>query len=61
MRNGNWGYNVDRSSPNWTGRVLRQSRITGYWSESRQKDKIPLSAYVFGLIALVTFFVSAYV
>ena len=43
----NWGYSVDRSSSNWTGRVPRQSRITGEWRTYRVRQRrIPKSAYV---------------
>lgn len=41
MRNGNWGYSADYSKGNWTGRVPRQSRITGEWAVNRQR-RIPL-------------------
>ena len=60
MRNGNWGYSADRSSPNWTGRIPRQSRITGYWSQSRQPDSIPLSGYIIGGLFLVLVVVATY-
>lgn len=53
-------YKQERNHDNWTGRVSRQSRITGYWSEQRQPDTIPVSAYVIGILALLTLFAAAY-
>ena len=53
-------YKQERNHQNWTGRVPRQSRITGYRSEQRQPDKIPAIAYVIGLAALATLFAAAY-
>lgn len=53
-------YKQDQSHQNWTGRVPRQSRITGYWSEQRQADKIPAIAYIIGIAALATLFAAAY-
>jgi len=53
-------YKQERNHQNWTGRVPRQSRITGYWAEQRQPDQIPMSAYVIGVLALVTLFAAAY-
>ena len=38
-------YYQERNHPNWTGRVPRQSRITGEWAVNR-KVKIPLGDYV---------------
>ena len=53
-------YKQDTSHPNYTGRIPRQSRITGYWSQQRQPDRIPAIAYVIGLAALATLFAAAY-
>lgn len=46
-------YYQERNHPNWSGRVPRQSRITGTWSEMRKADRIPPSAYVCGALAIV--------
>jgi len=54
-------YKQDTSHPNWTGRVSRQSRITGYWSEQRrQADSTPLVAWVIGAAMIVVLFLAAY-
>ena len=54
-------YKQERNHPNWTGRVSRQSRITGYWAGQYQPvDKIPAVAYLIGLAALATLFLAAY-
>ena len=58
MRADNWGYSADRSHPNWTGRVPRQSRITGTWSQSRKEDKIPVSGYVMAVLAVGAFWLA---
>ena len=40
-------YKQERHHSNWTGRVPRQSRITGEWSTYRVRQRrIPKSAYV---------------
>ena len=40
-------YKQDRGHQNWSGRVPRQSRITGEWSTYRVRQRrIPKSAYV---------------
>jgi len=63
MKRTNWGYSADRSHPNWTGRVPRQSRITGVWSSHIQVSRhIPLRAYAGGiLVAVVLLFVLPFV
>lgn len=53
-------YKQERSHNNWTGRVSRQSRITGYWSEQRQPDKIPAVAYLVGVAALIVLSLVSY-
>lgn len=58
MNNGNWGYSVDRSTSNWTGRVPRQSRITGQWSENRKPDRIPKVAYVGAALFVAMFWLA---
>lgn len=46
-------YKQERGHPNWTGRVPRQSRITGEWSRYvRAEKRIPIRAY-FGAAAFV--------
>ena len=40
-------YKQDRSHQNWSGRVPRQSRITGEWRTYRVRQRrIPRAAYV---------------
>ena len=40
-------YKQERHHSNWTGRVPRQSRITGEWSKYRVRQRrIPKTAYV---------------
>lgn len=46
-------YYQERNHDNWTGRVSRQSRITGTWSENKEPDVIPLPAYFIGLAFFV--------
>jgi len=56
-------YKQEPNHPNWTGRVPRQSRITGAWAEQRSfyaEQRIPLVAYVVGLLAVVLICVAAY-
>lgn len=53
-------YKQERNHPNWTGRVSRQSRITGEWSRNRTEDKIPGVAYVVGVLALAVIYLAAY-
>jgi len=54
-------YKQDTSHPNWTGRVSRQSRITGTWAhQARPVDTIPPIAYLIGLAALAALFLAAY-
>jgi hypothetical protein len=54
-------YKQDTSHPNWTGRVSRQSRITGYWAhQKREAECTPPIAYVIGIAALVVLFAAAY-
>lgn len=48
-------YYQERNHPNWTGRVPRQSRITGQWSENRKPDRIPKRAYL-GAVLFVAMF-----
>jgi len=57
MRNDNWGSGqVDRSTTNWTGRVSRQSRITGEWAGSVKRSKhIPKRAYFGAVLVLLAF------
>ena len=48
-------YYQERNHPNWTGRVPRQSRITGEWSTNRRNSP-PLGdviAVLLGAIAIV--------
>lgn len=54
-------YKQERNHPNWTGRVPRQSRITGEWSRGRRAlmrndDRIPPSGYLVGLVLLALLF-----
>lgn len=56
-------YYQERNHPNWTGRVPRQSRITGEWSRGRRvrarNDRIPPLGYLIGVLLLaLLFFVS---
>ena len=51
-------YYQERNHPNWTGRVTRQSRITGQWSENRKQDKIPLIGYVIAVLAVGAFWLA---
>ena len=54
-------YKQERHHDNWTGRVSRQSRITGYWSEQRREaDSTPLVAWVIGAAMIVVLFLAAY-
>lgn len=55
-------YKQERNHPNWTGRVPRQSRITGTWAEQHcyPQKEIPVAGYVFGVFALVVLFLAAY-
>jgi hypothetical protein len=57
MRNDNWGGGqADRSTDNWTGRVARQSRITGEWASSvKQSKHISGRAYAGAVIVLLAF------
>jgi hypothetical protein len=49
-------YKQDTSHQNWTGRVPRQSRITGQWAANLDKQKrIPKKAY-FGAVLVVLAF-----
>lgn len=55
-------YKQDTSHQNWTGRVPRQSRITGEWSASIYKQRcIPKKAYAMGILAFITFWVANFV
>ena len=46
----NWPNNTDRSSSNWTGRTPRvHMKMDGY---VKMDDKIPLSAFIVGVILL---------
>lgn len=48
-------YYQERNHPNWTGRVPRQSRITGEWSTNRP-NSIPIGdviAVILGAIAIL--------
>ena len=48
-------YYQERNHPNWTGRVPRQSRITGQWAVNRQV-RLPLGdviAVVLGALAIL--------
>jgi hypothetical protein len=62
MNRNNWGYSADRSLPNWTGRVPRQSRITGEWA-SRHKDsrRIPKMAYVGAAAFVLAFYLANFI
>ena len=57
----NWPYGTDYSDQNWTGKIPRQSRITGYWSEQKREDRIPLSGYIIGVCAVAVLFLSSYI
>ena len=49
-------YKQERNHDNWTGRVSRQSRITGEWASSvKQSKHIPRSAYAGAVIVLLAF------
>jgi len=61
MRNDNWGYSVDRSTSNWTGRTPRQSRITGEWSRNKPADRIPKKAYLGAALAVIAFWLANFV
>ena len=45
-------YYQERNHPNWTGRVPRQSRITGEWSKSRPR-RIPMADVVATLLGAI--------
>jgi hypothetical protein len=51
-------YWQERNHPNWTGRVPRQSRITGEWSRNKPADKIPLIGYVIAVLAVGAFWLA---
>jgi hypothetical protein len=51
MNKRNWPYGTDMSEPNWTGRTARQMR-----DYKRPDDRIPTSAWIFGLLALALVF-----
>ncbi len=56
-------YKQERNHPNWTGRVPRQSRITGAWADQRgfyAEQRIPPAAYVVGLLTVVVICLAAY-
>ena len=56
-------YKQERNHPNWTGRVPRQSRITGTWAEQRgfyAEQRIPPVAYVVGLLTVIVICLAAY-
>lgn len=53
-------YYQERNHPNWTGRVPRQSRITGEWSYTKRKDRIPLSAYPVGILAIAVIWLATW-
>ena len=54
-------YKQERNHDNWTGRVSRQSRITGTWAHERQiANDIPAVAWVVGIAALAALFLAAY-
>ena len=50
----NYGYFADLSSPNWTGRTLRESVGGEYASEYSASKRIPPVAYVVAFIAFIT-------
>jgi hypothetical protein len=54
-------YYQERNHPNWTGRVPRQSRITGQWSENRKADRIPKSAWFGATIIVLTFILANFI
>jgi hypothetical protein len=54
-------YYQERNHPNWTGRVPRQSRITGQWSENRKVDRIPKSAWFGTTIIVLTFILANFI
>ena len=47
MNKRNWPHGTDMSEPNWTGRTARTMR-----NNKRLDDRIPLVAWVMGLLAL---------
>jgi hypothetical protein len=55
-------YKQERNHDNWTGRVSRQSRITGEWSRYVRADKrIPPLAYLGAAAFVAVLFVLAFV
>jgi len=52
-------YKQERNHQNWTGRVPRQSRITGQWSRDLSKQRrIPTSGYVCAVLAVMAFWLA---
>lgn len=50
-------YTQNRKHSNWTGITPRQSRITGYFAESKKhSDRIPAYGYVGVIIILALIF-----
>jgi hypothetical protein len=53
-------YKQERHHDNWTGRVSRQSRITGTWYEQKEPDSIPLPAYLVGVAFLAILMLASF-
>lgn len=52
-------YKQDRGHQNWTGRVPRQSRITGEWSVYVvNQRRIPKKAYAGAVLAVLAFWLA---
>jgi hypothetical protein len=52
-------YKQERNHQNWTGRVPRQSRITGQWARDLKKQRrIPVSGYVCAVLAVLAFWLA---
>lgn len=55
-------YKQERNHPNWTGRVSRQSRITGTWAHEREiANDIPSVAWVVGIGMLISLVLAVFV
>lgn len=54
-------YYQERNHDNWTGRVSRQSRITGTWAEHKQQDAIPASAWLAAALWVAVFVLAFYI
>lgn len=55
-------YKQERNHDNWTGRVARQSRITGEWASSVKRSKhISGRAYAGAVIVLLAFWLANFI